>query len=129
MLMKWQIQCLIKHCLLLKCRLDRQWRIQELGISKHGGAVWAVEFLGSEVCFDAPFIHTLCLVVRAENRIHIVNIVWLLQLKYMRVIQSKFTNRNPPKISNRGARAGAPLLDPPLLEKVYVWSATKFFGK
>ena len=64
----------------------------------------AVEFLGSEVCFDA-FIHTLCFVVREENKVHIVNIVWWLQLQYMRVIQSKFTNTNPQKISNSGARA------------------------
>ena len=30
------------------------------GISKPGGAV---EFLGSGVCFDVPFSHTLCLLV------------------------------------------------------------------
>ena len=28
-----------------------------------------------EVCFDAPFTHTLCFVVRVENKVHIVNIV------------------------------------------------------
>ena len=42
---------------------------------KTGGRGPGVEFLGSEVCFDAPFIHTLYFVVRVENRIHIVNIV------------------------------------------------------
>ena len=33
----------------------------------------------------------------------------------LRVIQSNFTNTNPPKNSNRGMRAGTPVLDPPLL--------------
>ena len=28
-----------------------------------------------EVCFDAPFTHTLCFVVRVENKVDIVNIV------------------------------------------------------
>ena len=32
-----------------------------------------VELLGSKVCLYAPFIHTLCFVVRVENKVHIVN--------------------------------------------------------
>ena len=71
------------------------WRIQELqavadpGISKPArGAVPArYNFLGSQVCFDASFTHDLCFVVTVENKVHIVNTVWWLQLKYMRVIQ------------------------------------------
>ena len=34
----------------------------------------AVEFFGSEVCFDAPFTQTLCVVLSVENKEHIVNI-------------------------------------------------------
>ena len=35
----------------------------------------AVEFLGSGVCFDVPFTHTLCLLVTMENKVHIVSTV------------------------------------------------------
>ena len=42
---------------------------------------------------------------RVENKIHNVHIAFLLQLKYMRVMQSKFTKTNPKIFSNRGARA------------------------
>ena len=35
----------------------------------------AVEFLGSEVCFDALFTRSLCFIVRVENKVHIVSIV------------------------------------------------------
>ena len=42
---------------------------------KWGSGPGAVEFLESEVCFDAPFTHTLCFVVRVENKVHIINIV------------------------------------------------------
>ena len=55
---------------------------------KRGGGPGAVEFLGFEVCFDAPFTHTLCFVVKVKNQVHIVNIVWRIQIMYMRVIQS-----------------------------------------
>ena len=43
-----------------------QWRIQELQNS-------AVEFLGSEDCFDAP--SQTPFVARVECKIHIVNII------------------------------------------------------
>ena len=57
-----------------KCRLCRQWRIQEF--HNGGGGPRAVEFLGSEVCFDAPFTHTLCFVEReSREQVHFVNIV------------------------------------------------------
>ena len=34
----------------------------------------AIQFFGSEVCFDAPFIHNICFVVRLKKRMNIVNI-------------------------------------------------------
>ena len=56
--------------------------VADTGISKPGGA--------GEVCFDA-FTHTLrFLKVRLLNKIRMINIVCRLQLKYMRVTQSKF---------------------------------------
>ena len=68
---------------ILKC--GQHWQIQEF--QNWGRGPGAVEFLGSEICFDASFKHTLCSGVRVENKVHIVNIVWWLQLEYiMRVI-------------------------------------------
>ena len=61
-----------------------------------------------EVLFYAPFTHTMCFVVMIENKVHVVNTVWWLQLKYTHVVKSKITNTNHLKISN------ASLLDPPL---------------
>ena len=70
---------------------------------KWGSGPGAVEFLESEVCFDAPFTHTLCFVVRVENKVHIINIVWQLQLKCMRVIYSQNLQiQPPPQILNGG---------------------------
>ena len=77
----------------------RQLRIQEFknplgwgGGKRRYRRGW---FLGSEICFDAPFTHTLCFVVKVENKVHIINIVWWILLKYMLVIQSKFKNTKP----------------------------------
>ena len=70
-----------------------------------GSGPGAIEFLGSEVYFDAPFTHTLCFLVRVENREHIV--------KYSRIIQSKFTKTNPKKIQTGGRAPDAPVLDLP----------------
>ena len=79
----------------------------------------AEEFLGSENCW-CSFTHTQCILVRVENKVNIVNIVWWLQLKHMHVIQSKFTNTNPPNKFKRGGGApGAPMLDPPLNNHVF----------
>ena len=64
---------------ILKC--GQHWWIQEF--QNQGHSLGAVEFLGSEVFFDASFKHTLCSVVRVENKVHIVNIVWWLQLDWL----------------------------------------------
>ena len=65
----------------------KQWRIQEF--QNRGSGPGTIEFLGSEICFDAPLTHTLCFVVRVENKLHFV--------KYSRIIQSKFTKTTPPQ--------------------------------
>ena len=41
-------------------------------------------------------------IIRVKNKIHIVHIACLLQLKYMRVRQSKFTKTNTKICSNEG---------------------------
>ena len=41
----------------------------------------------------------------AQNKIHIVNMACWLKLKFINVMQSKFTKINPKLFSNRGARA------------------------
>ena len=57
--------------------------------------------------------------MRIGNKIHIVNIVCGLQLKYMRVTLSKFRKTNSKRVSNRGGRAPSALvLDQPLVNKV-----------
>ena len=79
----------------------------------------AVDFLESWDCFDAPQHIPFAFVVRVKNKIHIEHIPWLIQLKYMRVMQSKFTKTTPKIFSNGGRAPGAPILDPPLYIAVY----------
>ena len=57
----------------------------------------AVEFLGLWFFFYAPFTHTLCFVVRVENKVHIVNIVLRQQLMLLRVYKY-----NPAKNFKQG---------------------------
>ena len=54
------------------------------GVSKrgHGDSVGSPSY--------TPYVF----IVREENKIHSINIVRLLQLKYMHVMQSKLTNSN-----------------------------------
>ena len=59
-------------------------------------------------------LNTCAFVVRVENKLHIVHFACLLQLKYIPVMQSKFTKSTPKIFSNRGAAPGAPVLVPPL---------------
>ena len=55
-----------------------------------------------------PLNTTYALIIRVENKIHIVHIACLLQLKYMSV------QKQTPKYFQTGGRApGAPVLDPP----------------
>ena len=63
----------------------------------------AVEFFGSGNCLMLLHLATYdqCFVVRSENKIHIVNIAYRLQLKYIRVMKSDFTKTKPPKIIKR----------------------------
>ena len=104
--------------------------VADPGISKLWGGPDAVEFLGSENGFwefDALSHIFYVFVVGADDKIDIVNTACCcLQWKYMRVIPSKFTKTNPPKMPSKftktnakkfvnGGRApGAPVLDPPL---------------
>ena len=74
-------------------------------IKTGGRSPGAVELLGSGVCFDSPFTRNLCFVVRVEKKVNIVNIEWWLQLNYMRIMQSKFTNTTPRIFQNSEARA------------------------
>ena len=70
-----------------------QWRIQEF---QNGGA-WSRRgrIFRSWVCFDAPSHIPYVSEARVVNKIHNMNIVYLLKSNYMRVIQSKFTKTNP----------------------------------
>ena len=74
-----------------------QWRIQEF---QNGGGGRGRIFR-SWVCFDAPSHIPYVFVARAVNKIHNVNIVYLLKSKYMHVIQLKFTKTNPSIFSKR----------------------------
>ena len=56
---------------------------------RNGPGPDAVEF--SRDCFDAPSQTSHALVVRVENKIHIVEIECGLQLKYMHFMHSKYT--------------------------------------
>ena len=77
-----------------------------------GRGLGAVEFLGSEFCLMPPFTHILCFIVRVENKVHIVNIVWWICVLYSQNLQIQ---PHPPKKIQTGGRApGAPVLDPPL---------------
>ena len=69
---------------------NTQWRFQEF--HKTGGrGPGAVEFLGLGFVFILYVFGA-----RVVNKIHIVNIVYWIKSKYMRVIQSKFTKTPPP---------------------------------
>ena len=76
------------------------------GILKPGSAALAWQnFWILGICFDTLSYIPYLFIVKVENKIHIINIALLLQLKYM---QSKFTKINPISLilfSNRGARA------------------------
>ena len=78
----------------------------------------AVELLEPGVCFDPPPNIPHFFLVRVENKMHIVYIACWLQLKYVRVMQSKFTKNKPNFFSNRRGGGGgvAPVLDPPLYD-------------
>ena len=67
-----------------------------------GGGPSAVEFWVSGDCFVAPKHIPNISVVRFENKIHIVHIACLLQLKNMLVMQSKFTKTTPQNIFKQG---------------------------
>ena len=58
----------------------------------------AVEFLGVWELFWCSFTYIQCFVVRSENKMHIVNNAYCLQLKYMLVMQSDFTKTKPQKL-------------------------------
>ena len=73
----------------------------------------------SGVCFDALSHIPYVFVARVVNKIHNVNIVYWLKSKYMRVIQLKFTKTNPNFFQNGGRVPGAPVLDQPLMRKIY----------
>ena len=68
-----------------------------------GRRLSVVEFLG--LGFVLMPLHTYPTVfsVRIVNKIHIVNVVCRLQLKYMHVTQSKFKTTDSTKVSNGGA--------------------------
>ena len=85
------------------------WRIQEF--QNRGARSRRRRNFGSGVCFDAPsHLHYVFLVI-IGNKIHIVNIVCRLHLKYICVL-----HKQPPKKIQTGGRApGAPVLDPPLV--------------
>ena len=90
-----------------------QWRIQEF--QNQGARSRLSRILRSGVCFDAPSHIHYVFVASVVNKIHIVNIVYWLKSKYMRVIQSNFTKTPPPQFFQTGGRApGSPVLHPPL---------------
>ena len=78
----------------LKMDLCKLWIL--LKITGHG------RILGIWELFWCPFI-TLFFWVRVENKRHIINIACWLQLKYMRVMQSKFTKTPPVFFQTGGA--------------------------
>ena len=73
--------------------------VADLRISNRGGSYGAVEFLGSRDCFDVPSHTPYDIVGRVENKLHIVNIICWLRLKYTHIKQSKFTKTLKKKIS------------------------------
>ena len=91
-----------KTPLFLFISTNEQWWIQEFQNQERGSS--AVEFLGTGDCFDVPSNTPNIFVVRVGNKIHIVNIACWPQLKYLRVMQSKFTKTNPTNFSNGVAR-------------------------
>ena len=68
------------------------------------GGRGAVGFLGLEFVL-LPYVF----VVRVVNKIHIVNIVFWLKSKYMRVSPLRFTKTNQKKIQTGGRAPGAPV--------------------
>ena len=95
------------------CKDIGKGRIQEF--QNRGRGPGAVEFLGSEVRFDAPFTNTLCFVVTVENKVHIVNTVWWLQLKYNHVyawytVKIYKLIQPPQKFQTKGPASGAWLI-------------------
>ena len=99
------IDCLI---LQISCIIHvSQWRNQEF--QKRGPGPDAVEL--SWDCFDAPSQTSHALVVRVENKIHIVEIECGLQLKYMHFMHSKYTQIKRKLKGEGGGAPGAPVLD------------------
>ena len=76
--------------------------LQGIWKKKRGGGSQRSRLLWVWGLFWGPFTHTLRVLVKVENKVHILNIAWWLQLKYMRVIQSDLQIQ-PPRISNGGA--------------------------
>ena len=75
----------------------------------------SVEFLGSEVCFDA-FIHTLCFVVREENKGKYCKHCMMAAITVYACYTVKIYKYKPPKkFQIWGWAPGTPVLDPPLL--------------
>ena len=52
--------------------------------------------------FQTRYTWTLCFCSEIENKTHIVNIAWWLRFKYMRIMQSIFSNPHPKKIQRGG---------------------------
>ena len=68
----------------------------------------AVEFLGSGVCFDAPFTHTLCFVVRVENKVltYFKHCMMAATTVYACYTVKCYKNE-PPKYCKRGRAPGS----------------------
>ena len=68
---------------------SRNFKIRGGGRSRRGRILWVWGLIW------CPFTHNLCFLLRVENKINILNSVWWLQFKFMRVIQSWFAKINP----------------------------------
>ena len=84
-----------------------QRRIQEF--HNRGARSRRGRILGIWGLFWCPFAHTQWFIVRVDIKVHILNTAWWLQFKYMRILQSKFTNTTPKKFKRGGGarRPGA----------------------
>ena len=84
------------------CCINQGW-IQEF--QNQGTRSWRGRIFGVGGLFWCPFTYTIYFSSEIREKLHNINIAYWQQLKYMHVLQSKFTIRNPIFFSIRGASA------------------------